>query len=154
MKAILLTVSLFITFIAGAQSNFNGNYTINKGKVNFGAAPEGVLPKGIEVKQTKDSVVVTRTAITDAKNTESLGFKGETFKVTTSNGSSTSLLKWAEDKKTFTLDRASFNQAGEVSVKVFETWSLEDGGKLLVLKRDVEQNNGMKYTIIGYYDKN
>ncbi|WP_316738380.1 hypothetical protein [Pedobacter aquatilis] len=156
MKNLLAVLFILVSAVASAQTvNFSGNYAIDLNKTVFGDAPHGVLPATINVKQEKAQTTIVRQD-KDAKilGTEELKFDGSILNRTLPDGvKATSALKWAADKKTFNVDKKAFDGEGQVSNSVKETFSLEDGGKTLILFRDVAQSNGMKYTIKGIYNK-
>jgi hypothetical protein len=134
------------------KADFSGSYVINKSKVDFGGAPEWVLPKTLKVFQSSEKIVVITTLLDDdlkemAPVSDTLGIDGKGFDRKGSSGSQiTSSVKWIND------------QSLQINVQsgkrhVVETWTLEDNGKSLSENREVEQANGVKYNMKAYYDK-
>jgi len=160
IKFILSVFILFTTInTAFAQTtDFSGTYKLNETKTDFGQAPHTVLPIKFAVTQGKDQITFNRTTVNANKEeitgTEILKFDGSIAERSLpDNGKRTASLKWADNHQTFTINSTSVNADQSQTTKINETWSLEDGGKTLVANREVEQSNGFKYTIKGYYDK-
>lgn len=158
MKQLLFVLLVCAGFGAFAQkTNFSGSYKVNKDKVNWGQAPEFILPRYIKVDQGKDKVIISRVPLDeDLKElsavADTLDFKGTIFTKTTVSGKTTSVLKWLNDSS-FELSRQSIDQDGELAVSAIETWTLEDSGKTLIISRMVTQGDGLKYTTKAFYDR-
>jgi len=152
MKEIIVSLLLFSSMGAFAQkTNFSGNWVINKSKIEFGQAPEWVLPKSLKVEQQSERIVVSRTNIDQQLAEQSpivdtLSFNGNPFQRAQSSGPIvTSTMHWLNDQS-LTLTRKG-------SSTTIETWTLDDSGKTLVVNRSVEQSDGLKYTLKAFYDK-
>jgi len=157
-KKILLTLILVLPFSAlFAQTSFSGSYTVDTAKINFGRAPHWVLPVSFKVDQQGANVTITRTTV-DAQGspssfTEQLHPGDSTQTNIHGNLVRKASISWNADQSSFTIVYVTQDQGGTPLNRVKETWTLEDGGKTLVLDRFVEQTNGLKYPIKGYYDR-
>jgi len=144
---LLLLCSAMTVF--AQKTSFSGNWIINKDKMDFGQAPEWVIPKNIKVEQGADKLTLTRISLDQslaeqAPITETLAFNGKPFLRTPASGPLvTTTLHWLNDQS-FTLVRKGTSIVTEI-------WTLEDGGKTLVVNRDVTQDNGLKYNLRCYY---
>ncbi|MCR8556985.1 hypothetical protein KXD93_05000 [Mucilaginibacter sp. BJC16-A38] len=154
MRKIILAILLFTTVKAFAQkADFNGTWQVNKAKIDFGRAPEWIIPRYIKVEQQADKIAIIRTSLDQdlkelAPVTENLTFDGKPLVRTPVAGTTvTTTLKWTNDQSILLTRTAGPNNGAT------ENWTLEDGGKTLVIDRNVEQSNGMKYTIKCYYAK-
>lgn len=159
MKSLFIAIAVFISANLNAQSvNFSGTWMINKEKIEWGQAPEYVLPRRFTVQQNKKDINFLRTVLDNQLGehdyTERLSFDGtEQTTVIYSGAKRTSSLKWNDDKKTFTISTSNINPNQQGSNKITEIWSLIDDAKTLVVDRHVEQPDGLKYDIKAYYDK-
>lgn len=162
---IIQTFFLTALFILGlttaraqAQSpDFSGKWQIDKAKTNFGRAPEYVLSHALNVTQTNSGLTVDRTQL-NAKGeekhyTQTLRFDGKSTQTITSNGNMETDSLQAHSGESLTLGTSSRTPAGAPILNAAETWTLEDNGHTLVIDRKVQQSNGMKFGIKGYYDK-
>jgi len=158
MKKVIILFALLGSLHATAQkTGFSGTWLINKEKIDFGQAPEWILPKALKIDQQKDRMVMERTMLNEkleeGRYSETLEFNGAESKVTTNTGSQkVSTIKWNENGQAFVVNSA-FTRDGQPGSKVKEDWHLTDEGKTLVLDREAEQADGMKYTIRAFYDR-
>ena len=153
MKKLLIMLLICSSITAFAQkTNFTGKWLINKSKIDFGQAPEWIVPKSIQIEQGTDKITVTKTNLNpELKDlvpvTDRLTFDSKPFERTTAAGLLvTSSLKWLNDSS-FTISLKTTKQ------QATETWNLEDSGKTLTINREVEQTDGLKYTVRCFYDK-
>jgi len=155
MKKILLALLICASTTTFAQkTNFSGAYKLDTVKTKFGAAPKAVLPASIDINQDKDKLTLTETNFSGPANTKEIKFDGTVFTKELPGGKkATYQMRWSEDKTTFSLERKALNAEGQTEYGMKETWSSLDGGKTILLDRDVEQSNGMKYNIKGYFNK-
>jgi len=151
-KYLIVVVLIAVVTSASAQKiNFTGNYQIDLSRTDFGKAPHFVLPKKISINQGKDKLIISRGQLNkelleEPPVVDTLGYDSKQFtKISPSGVKTVSTLRWP-DNFSFTIHRQSKSAT-------VETWTLEDSGKTLVLRRDVVQGDGFKYTIIGYYSK-
>jgi len=152
---LLFIISSFTGF--GQRTDFSGSWTINKTKIQFGEAPEWVLPKGFTVVQNKNTISIERILLDEQMKeypfTEVLNYNGADSVNTTSLGTKkTTSLKWNGDGNTFVLTSRSVKANYLPGNSTVETWSLEDD-HTLVIDRHVEQADGSKYDIKAYYEK-
>jgi hypothetical protein len=147
---ILLLVCISSSIFA-QKTNFSGQWTINKESTQFGDVPQWVIPKTIIVDQQKVKLILSRTSLNEQSEelpaiVENLSLDGSPFQRTPDSGPVViTSMHWANDSS-FALYRNGSNFATE-------TWTLENGGKTLVINRLVEQDNGLKYSIKCVYDK-
>lgn len=161
---VITIVILCVAFLGSAsegfdkQVNFSGTWSIDKTKTDFGSAPEYVLPRSFKIDQLKDMITIERVLLdgqlTEHPLKEILPFSEVPVEtVTYTGGKRNSILKWNEDHNGFELSTKSMAASGAPGLIIKETWTLRDDGKMLSIERYVEQPNGQKYTIKGYYDK-
>lgn len=157
MKKLILIALLFVNFQAYCQTDgFKGNWGINKSKTDFGDLPEYVLPTTIKVDENTNAISIYRKIPfndTVSEATMMLGFDGATKDIVTSAGVKVKGQLKSHSKDTLTVYFQTFNADGTLQTSVTEVWSLTDGGKALTIDRNIEQSDGNKYDIIGYYDK-
>ncbi len=156
-KLFFIALVAIAAISAKAQTNFSGTYVINKSKIDFGKAPEWVLPSAFEVVQNGDKLTISRTTVDQAgkETTRKLDFQpGQATDYTTSSGDKNEcLVAWAGDHSSFTLSVQSTKADGSAGQNYKEVWSLADNGHTLIIDRQVAQANGMKYAIKAVYDK-
>lgn len=144
---------------AQAPASFNGNWTINKIKTDFGQAPETVLPKSFKVEQVGSKIAITRSTLNatgqESLYTESFSADEATSKIVTPSGSKRiASIKWTTDHSGFALTSTAVSSNGDPGLKTAEQWSLANNGKALIVDRSVTQPDGLKYEIKAYYDRN
>ncbi len=152
-KSIIIIVALLIYSIGSFSQkiNFAGNWVINKSKTDFGNAPEFVLEKTIKVEQRNDKMDIARIRLDHQLNElppmiQTLAFDGTSFTGPQPTGPDvTSEMHWQNDQSLI------INLKGASTA--VETWTLDDGGKTLIINRSVQQSNGMKYSIKAVFDK-
>jgi predicted GH43/DUF377 family glycosyl hydrolase len=159
MKTTFITLVLIfsVTILFAQKATFTGTYNINKSKIDFGQAPQWILPIRYKISTDGDKFVIVRIN-TDQNGTESdrtLSFSSNnTFEYTAPSGSKVkTTLQWSADGTQLTFDQQSVAADSKQGLIVKETWSLADNGKTLVADRHVEQPDGLKYDIKAYYDK-
>ncbi len=142
----------FLILTHQQKTDFSGSWLINKSKSDFGDAPEWVLPKVLKVIQSSDKIIIITTQLNEDLRekdpvADTLGFDGKGFDRISSTGNQiTSNVKWINDQS-LQIDVRSGKR------HVVETWTLQDKGKTLVENREVEQANGLTYTLKACYDK-
>ena len=158
----LLTVLLICSGMAtmAQKTDFSGNYLINKSKTSFDDKPEWVLPKSLRITQATKSTIISRVRLNEQLQerpalADTVSFDGKPSKMPPVQGTDTKqtiALKWINDKM-FEVNIQVITADGKPDGSIVETWTKEDSGKTLVVKRDVELGSGFKYTIKGVYDK-
>ncbi len=158
MKTIFLTLAMTYSLASSAQSkvNFSGKYLINKEKTDFKGAPEYILPRQLVVDQKMEIMIIARISFDSnmnlqKPNVDSLSFFGIPYTKRTPIAQVHSSMKWIDDKS-FEITRKSLYFDTNAYGSVVETWSLVNEKSLMIV-RNVEQDNGRKYTIIIYFDK-
>ena len=157
IKSFLL-ITLFITFKASAQTaNFSGNWKIDTTRTNFNGAPIFVLPKALRVSETAAGLIIDRTMIGGQEEkhyTEQMTFDGKSSQAITSSGNTeTDTLSHSADKTGLIIHMGVKSPDGKLLIIVTENWSLSDNGNTLIDDRQVQQYDGSKYEIKGYYTK-
>ncbi|MDB5133995.1 MAG: hypothetical protein JWP37_598 [Mucilaginibacter sp.] len=147
-----------VNFLFAQQANFQGNWAINKSKTVFNDTPEWTVPFRIEVSEGT-SISIQRFTMDKDNNEVTYNEKfnndhGTCESTLSSGGKRKASILWDHSKSGFVIASTSTDLEGNLSQKIRETWSLEDGGKTLVLNRNVEQSNGFLYSIKAYYNKN
>lgn len=156
MKKLILMLLLLGSVNAFAQTaNFNGNWTINNEKSNFGDYPPYMLPKTIKVKQTNDGFIISRILLDEQLNelmavTDSLSLDQKPFHRTDASGRSITTSIKMGNESTLTLMGKT---ASDGTIDVNDVWTITEDKKALVINRTVKQSDGLQYTIKGYYDK-
>lgn len=158
-KLVSFIVLAFLTQAAAIAQHpdFSGDWKVNKDKVQWGQAPEWVLPRVLHILQDKDGITLVSTELTEKldtyPDTSLLQFDGKEFASMTHSGKKQS--SWVVWEGNQLVEHISVTtQDGQPWQEVLETWSLSDDGKSLTIKRDVQQkNNNFNYTITGYFDK-
>lgn len=159
LKPLLILFLVFITIGAKAQTtNFSGKWTLDTGKTDFGQAPKFVISHALQVTQTSAGLMVDRTNLTtqgeEKHYMQQMTFDGKPSQTVTITGNNESdVLSWSADKANLVLAMNVTSTDSKPLAKFTETWSLTDGGKTLVIDRQVEQPDGFKYGIKGYYQK-
>jgi hypothetical protein len=159
LSSILLFLLSFNYLYAQQKADFSGTYAINKSKINFGSAPDYILPVTYKVVQGGDKLAITTTLAdmqgNETSYTENLVFGAGASETLLKSGLKRSAsVSWSTDKSAFTVVSNSISDDGKQGSKITAMWSLIDGGKTLFIDRNVEQVNGLKYNIKGYYDRN
>lgn len=151
LLTILFLASGTITF-AQKKTDFSGTFKANVEKTNLGAAPEYIIPRFITTTQQKDRIIISRVHL-DGKLAEqpaiadTLTYAGKVATRTSKSGAPvTAVMKWLNDQS-FQVDLSTKD------VTIQETWTLEDGGKALLVVRDTKQSNGMNFVTNAYYDR-
>jgi hypothetical protein len=153
---LILTLILTLSFTTlFAQANFGGTYTIDTAKTVFGQLPHYMAPASFQVAQQGKAVTITRNSL-DQNGVSSAFAENFIGPDTVSNKTPTgqfrkAVLKWSADGNGFTINSVSVNPDGSAYLKTWETWSLS--GNILTIDRDVEQGNGLKYSIKCVYTK-
>jgi hypothetical protein len=152
MRKLILAFLICTSTAAFAQkTNFSGTWQLDTVKTIFGDGPHWIIPKTVKVSQTANALVLTRVSLNSDMQeqppvTETLSFDGKPFSRPSGDATITTALTWT-DNAGFTLTRKG------ASSNATENWTLEDGGKTLVIDRAVKQNDGFQYTIKCYYTK-
>ncbi len=160
MKKLFL-FSALVLFTAGlfAQANFAGNWAFNESKSDFG---------GSQFRFAATALVVTQDAALLTVESTMPGRDGEVMKTTAKytldgavsenpmfNSTRKTTVKWADDKKSFTMTHTmTFDMNGETRTSnSTETWKMSDDGKALLVstERAGRDGNVMKTTVA--YDK-
>jgi hypothetical protein len=157
MTLLVLLGSLLSAGTVFAQTNFSGNWQIDTIKTDFGGAPHWVLPVSVKVVQKGENVSITRSSA-DAQGTSSVSTEnlsdGDTSATITGSGlKRKAILHWDNYKKTFTIHSATKHADDTPNAKINETWSVLEDDKTLVIDRNVEQADGLNYSIKAYYNK-
>ena len=159
---IIITLSIFLTassfYYAQPKSNFTGTWKINKSKMDFGKAPDYIMPTTFVIDQQKDKIVVEKISVNqnneEKKLKEQLLFNGSPFESGFPDGAKkVSIIKWNDDGMSFIWSAENKNAEGAVTSKISDTCTLDDGGKTLIIKRGVEQVGQFSYFIKGVYEK-
>jgi len=160
LKQLAVATSLLLFSIPAfcQQTNFTGNWQLNKSKTDFKQTPEWALPRALKVMQSKKALMVDRTMLTNTlaekHYSENILFDGASSVTTTAMGNKeTDSLTRSSDKTHLMLKILIVNPSGQPLTNSIEEWSLVDGGKTLLVDRQVEQGDGSKYELKAYFDK-
>ena len=159
MKKIILILFICSSIVANAQRiDFTGTYQLDKTKTSFGAAPKYVLTTSFLISQNSGTISISRTILSQELQlqkaiSDTLSFSGSEFVGISILGNKVlTKMKWLDEAK-FQIDKITLDKSNQQLSKVFETWSTTSDLKAIKLIRNVEQLNGLKYMIIGYYNK-
>jgi lysophospholipase L1-like esterase len=160
MKQTILLFALIASLHCVAQkTSFSGTWIINKSKINFGGAPEWVLPKEFIIDQQNDKIIIERAVLNEKMEehgyTEKLPFDGSVSRITIYTGGkrNSSINKWNDDEQTLVLITQGTTGDNQPVSKIKENWSLSDDRNTLIIDWFAEDANGLKYTIKAFYDK-
>jgi len=167
-KYLLTAILLVSTFLAAsrvkAQSvNFSGKWQIDTTRTSFkmpdgSPIPRFVISQAVAVTQTPAGVMIDRTNLTndlqEKHYLQQMTFDGKASQtVSVSGNNETDVLAWSPDKSGLIVSITSTSPDNQPVAKITETWILADGGKTLLIDKQVEQTGGFKYEIKGYYQK-
>ena len=153
----LFFLLLFVPMLGVAQlAGFSGKWSLNTKKTEFKQVPEYVLAVSLEVKQKKD-MLVAQYKMYDKEGTQHYYEQSMRF-----DGKMEEVLLYNDERKQVTMRQGSNESSFLLSVRVIdagnpagrtytETWSLEDGGKTLVVDRVAPLAD--EYSIKAYYSK-
>jgi hypothetical protein len=160
MKTILLGLcSIFMMHISNAQnSNFTGNWKINKDKTNFGIAPVFAIPAELNVKQKKDSFYLNVVNInadgqhSTGSTTYIIGTAQE--RMVSDNVKLVGSFNWSEGGKKLVKQQEyiDLDDPANPFRKIKETWSISKDLKILTVVQNVEVKNFESYTIVAIYE--
>jgi hypothetical protein len=159
--ASLLVLTTFLFAFTGSkpyQTNFSGTWTLNEGKSELGQFGARGAASKIVIDQKADAITLTRTVqgfdgvVSDASETLTEGKESESTVFNTAKRKS--ILKWAADGNTFTINATTvFERNGQsFELKGVETWGLSADGKTLTLQNSVSTAQG-DFATKGVYDK-
>ena len=162
MKRMLsvLTALLLTSIVFAQKTDFSGNWTLKDQKSISGTLYSNGVPKQIKVSQTKDNLTLESTTPNaqgqDITTTEKLAFTGEKFETTTASKRKKSVaLAWDKEDKTLThtADLSQTTDTNKVEIRYTDTWSIEDGKKLIMLRKAENFVNGEVWESKGIYQK-
>jgi hypothetical protein len=141
------------------KTDFSGTWILKDQKSISGTLYSNGVPKQIKILQNSDALTLESTTSNaqgeDVTTTESLPFDGKKFETTTaSKRKKTSILSWDKDGKTFTRtsDLSQTTDTSKIEIKYTDIWSL-DGGKLILLRKAENFNNGEEWEAKAIYEK-
>jgi len=155
----ILFVTLSSSMLAFSQkADFSGFWHLNKSKTDFKQAPEYILPRTLEVKETGTTMTIVRTQLTtqleEKQYAETINLDGKTSQTTTISGNNEyDSVDQHTNSTNLTIGMNILKPDNSLVTTVSERWSLTNGGKTLVIDRHVHQFNGMDYDITAYFDK-
>lgn len=153
-----MLLTLGVALWGGKKTDFSGTYRVNVTSSNLGPAPEWILPRYLKVEQHENSCVIARTALNKELQeqtpvADTLSFAGTPFLRTAASGNTTTTtLNWSTDTS-FTIVKKTTNAGNTVVSGTTEEWTLEAGGKVLIVNRAVEQQNGMKFNTRAVFER-
>jgi hypothetical protein len=142
MKKISFLISGAFAFIMATAAvihsvNLSGEWTLNKGKSEFGQYGENIAPKKITINSTDNSVTIERLSPTmtgeEYTNKETLTFDGkEALSVLWASNTKKSTAKWSADGQSMLVSSIiNFDNNGEkMEITVEEIWKLTADGQL------------------------
>jgi hypothetical protein len=142
MKKISFLIAGAFAFIMATAAvihsvNLSGEWTLNKGKSEFGQYGENIAPKKITINSTDNSVTIERLSPTmtgeEYTNKETLTFDGkEASSVLWASNTKKSTAKWSADGQSMLVSSIiNFDNNGEkMEITVEEIWKLTADGQL------------------------
>ncbi|EHQ24616.1 hypothetical protein [Mucilaginibacter paludis] len=163
LRTLLSSFLLLISMESVAQDikiNLSGNWKVNYEQSYFGDAPTYTAYKALQIIQKTDLITFSKTDVVDANTdtivNERLPLNGNIFQYVDANGRTRKLsAKPSEDGKTLIVNTTA-SQTGDPAKEQFrgnERYSLDESGKVLIVKRTVKDNTGFEYYIKVFYDK-
>jgi thiol-disulfide isomerase/thioredoxin len=136
------------------QTDFSGHWQLNTNKTHSGGSLQG--SSALTVTKSDTALLIDRTNVNEEKQqkhySQQFRLDGSSTQTTTSSGSlETDSIVNSPDIPALTLGMSTkkFN----IDVSITETWTLDDGGKTLVVDRQVVVPGLGKVEVKGYYDK-
>lgn len=158
-KSILTVIGMFIITSNYAQTNFSGIWSEPELQIVDGIQYSNAMPKLIKINQTKDSIKLERTTISndgDVIITETLPLNGNNVtRVTkTSKRTINTTATWSGDGTTLTIISiySYAEKPAEVEYKNTEVWTLADNQLVITKTSDATVTDD--WTIKGSYKKN
>lgn len=142
MKKISFLIAGALVFVIATAAiihsvNLSGEWTLNKGKSEFGQYGENIAPKKITISSTDNSVTIERLSPTmsgeEYTNKETLSFDGkETQSTLWASNTKKSTAKWSADGQSMLISSIiNFDNNGEkMEIAVEEVWKLTADGQL------------------------
>jgi hypothetical protein len=162
MKRLLsLLASLLLTTIVFAQkTDFSGTWILKDQISISGTLYGNGVPKQIKVTQTNDNLILESITSNaqgqDITTTENLAFNGDKFEATTASKRKKSVtLSRDQEGTTFTRtsDLSQITDTNKIEIRYTDTWSLEDGKKLILLRKAENFANGEVWESKSIYQK-
>src|ERR1700734_3457465 len=138
MKRLFILILLIPLACAAQKADFSGKWSLNTRKTDFKQAPDWIAPFSFEIKQKKDMLVI-ETKIYDKESNqhyyaESIPFDGTTNEVLLYNDNRRDVsMRWSYNDSVFQLTVRIIKPDNPSGTTYTETWSLQDGGKTLVV---------------------
>jgi hypothetical protein len=148
LSLLFVSVLLFSFTKPVYQTNFSGTWSLNEGKSELGQFGARGAASKIVVDQKTDGISITRTVTgfdgnaSDVAETLVEGKESETTVFGTAKKKS--ILKWAADGNTFTINATTaVDRNGQsFEFKTTEIWGLSADGKLLTLQNTFSSAQG------------
>lgn len=160
MMKLFTTLLLLITLtVARAQqkASLSGTYRLDTAKTGFAGVPRWTLPVALTVLYEGGKLTIVR-RVSDQDGNQSdrtLAFgEGTTASYHSPGGAQNKAsFIWNADHAGLVLNQISTDASGNPGLSFKEIWSLAADDKTLVVRRHVEQPDGLKYDIRAYYVK-
>jgi len=147
-KLISCILFFLLSYHLSAQNqNFSGNWKLNKEKTNFGDYSENSAPVQLDVRQTKDSINISRTSVGKENDlssyTEIMPFNERLVTNVIRNATrKTASIKWSSDNNSIIETGKYIDYSTKSIYSVTEKWDLIDDGKTLVVSRTDISDDG------------
>ncbi|HLX91469.1 MAG TPA: S8 family serine peptidase [Puia sp.] len=141
------------------QTDFSGQWQLNKSKTDFGKLQEYSVSRALNVTKSDVALLVDRTGLNakleEKHYSEQFNFNGTSTRTTTNNGhAEVDSIENNPDVDALTLDMGvTMNEPAFSGIlNVTETWTLEDGGNTLLVERVIQQGIA-RVGVKCYYDR-
>ena len=142
-----------------SQTNFSGHWQLNKSKTDFGQLHEYSVSRALDVTKSDVALLIDRTGLNtkleEKHYSEQFNLDGTSTRTTTNNGHpEVDSIENNPDVPALILDMGVTMDEPSFSgiLNITETWTLEDGGKTLLVDRVIQQGPA-RVEVKCYYDK-
>lgn len=156
----LVAALLLYSFSPFTSVDFSGTWKLNKNKSELGEYGEMMVGAEVKIEQKSDRLLLTTTGTSyDEKEiifTETLTFDGNLSEsLVWGSAKRKSLLKWAEDGKSFTVTSTTLYEWEGEAIEEKEThiWRLGENGKTLSLQYSSSSSDGDTTLVKALYEK-
>ncbi len=157
MAVICALLLIPATSLAGEETDFTGDWTLNESKSDLGEGRMFSTSK-MTVNQEGNTIIIERTRSgrdgQERTMSETLTTDGKENTSKSENRSSTSTAEWSDDGTTLTIkSNMEFNRQGETfQIKRSEIWTLAEEGKILKIQSESSSSRGERSVTL-VYDK-
>ena len=148
IASILIASSILLTGYTAVldRADFSGKWELNKIKTIKENGNRKMLPKKLQVEQTKDNIKIA-SIISGIKKTATYAFDGKATTTIESGIKKSTIANWSDDGKEFSFFYAYFKKGHQAGVTIAQTWRIQDGSLY------IETEGGIGWLPVEVYDK-